>query len=546
MRFVAHDAMSTSHLDATTTSTEHDRKWWTLGVVCMAVFMLLLDVTVVNNALPSIQKDLGSSFSDLQWVVDAYALVLAAFLLSFGSLADLVGRRRVFVVGLGVFSAASLLCGLSTDPLMLNLARAIQGAGAAGMFACSAALIAGAFPPQERGTAFGIFGGTIGGAVAIGPLVGGAITEGIGWEWVFFVNVPIGIAAILIALMRVAESRDPRSGHIDVTGFATFSASLCLLVFALVRGNAEGWGSPLIVSFLIGAGALLAAFVAVERRSPDPMFDLTLFRKPSFTGAAIVGFALSASMFSMFLYLSLYLQNVLGFSPLEAGLRFLPLTLLSFFVAPIAGRLSGRVIPIRVLLGFGMLLVSVGLVLQGGPGADSGWTHFLPGFVLAGIGIGMINPPLATTQVGVVPPQRSGMASGIGGTFRQVGIATGIAALGAIFQHAVAAKTIAALPAAPHGGGDLGATLSSGNVGSALRAVPPAQRQRFVEAFHTGFAGALNEILVIAAIVAFLGAVAGFALVRREDFVAAGDQVAEPEDRSELPADAALPKAQPV
>src|SRR4051812_36231427 len=514
--------MSTTHLEATTTSTEHDSKWWTLGVVCIAVFMLLLDVTVVNNALPSIQKDLGSSFSDLQWVVDAYALTLAALLLSLGSLADLVGRRRGFVLGLGVFSAASLLCGVSAGPLMLNLARAGPGPGAAGMFACSAALIAGAFPPEERGAAFGIFGGTIGGAVAVGPLVGGAITEGIGWEWVFFVNVPIGIAAILIALARVAESRDPRSGHIDVTGFATFSGGLCLLVFALVRGNAEGWGSALIVSFLIAAGALLVAFVAIERRKADPMFDLTLFRKPSFTGAAIVAFTLSASMFSMFLYLSLYLQNVLGLSPLEAGLRFLPLTLLSFFVAPIAGRLSGRVIPIRVLLGLGMLFVSVGLVLQGGLDADSEWTHFLPGFILAGFGIGLINPPLATTQVGVVSPQRSGMASGIGSTFRQVGIATGIAALGAVFQHAVAAKTIDALGSPPRLGGDLAATLSSGKVGGVLRAVPSAQRQHFVDAFHTGFAGALNEILVIAAILAFLGAVAGFALVRREDFVLAG------------------------
>jgi len=539
--------MSTIHRKDKPTSSEHDSKWWTLGVVCIAVFMLLLDVTVVNNALPSIQKDLGSSFSDLQWVVDAYALTLAAFLLTFGSLADLVGRRRIFVVGLGVFSAASLLCGLSTDPLMLNLARAIQGTGAAGMFACSAALIAGAFPPAERGTAFGIFGGTIGGAVAVGPLVGGAITEGIGWEWVFFINVPIGIAAILTALARVAESRDPRSGRIDAAGFSTFSVSLCLLVFALVRGNAAGWGSPLIVLFLIAAGALLVAFVAVERRSKDPMFDLTLFRKPSFTGAAIIAFTLSASMFSMFLYLSLYLQNVLGFSPLEAGLRFLPLTLLSFFVAPIAGRLAGRVIPLRILLGLGMLFVSVGLVLQGGLDADSAWTHFLPGFILAGFGIGMINPPLATTQVGVVPPQRSGMASGIGSTFRQVGIATGIAAHGAIFQHAIAAKTIAALGSAPRGGGDLGATLSSGNVGGALRAVGPAQRQRFVDAFHAGFAGALNEILVIAAIVAFLGAVAGFVLVRREDFVAspvAGEEE-RPEPRDDLAPDALRATAAP-
>src|SRR3954469_4131568 len=243
--------MSTTHLGATTTSTETNTKWWTLGVVCIAVFMLLLDVTVVNVALPSIQRDLGSSFSDLQWVVDAYALALAAFLLTFGSLSDLVGRRLVFVIGLGVFSAASLWCGLSTSPLELNIARAVQGTGAAGMFACSLSLIAGAFPPEERGTAFGIFGGTIGGAVAVGPLIGGVITEGIGWEWVFFVNVPIGIAAIAAAYVRLDESKDPRSGHLDISGFVTFSGSLFLLVFALVRGNAEGWGSPLIVSFLV-------------------------------------------------------------------------------------------------------------------------------------------------------------------------------------------------------------------------------------------------------------------------------------------------------
>jgi EmrB/QacA subfamily drug resistance transporter len=504
---------------------EHNPKWWTLGVVCIAVFMLLLDVTVVNVALPDIQKDLGSSFSDLQWVVDAYALTLAAFLLTFGSLADLLGRRLVFVLGLGVFSAASLACGLSTTPLMLNLARAIQGIGAAGMFACSLALIASAFPAEERGTAFGIFGGTIGGAVAVGPLIGGVITEGIGWQWVFFVNVPIGIGAIVASFLRMRESKDPRSGHIDISGFATFSVSLFLLVFALVRGNSEGWGSPLIVSFLVGSAVLLGAFVAIERHKADPMFELALFRKPSFTGAAIVGFTLSASMFSMFLYLTLYLQNVLGYSPLQAGIRFLPTTLLSFVVAPISGRLAGRVIPIRVLLGVGMGFVGIGLILQAGLSGTSTWTHFLPGFICGGFGVGLINPPLATTQVGVVPPQRSGMASGIGNTFRQVGIATGIAGLGAIFQHAVATKTIDALGTVPRGGGDLGAALASGNPGTILRGVPPDQRQRFVEAFHTGFAGAMNEILLISACVALVGCVAGFALVRREDFV--GSEAAE-------------------
>ncbi|HEY3018733.1 MAG TPA: MFS transporter, partial [Solirubrobacteraceae bacterium] len=410
---------------------------------------------------------------------------------------------------------------------MLNPARAVQGTGAACMFACSLALIAGAFPPQERGTAFGIFGGTIGGAVAVGPLIGGALTEGIGWEWVFFVNVPIGIAAIVASFTRMRESRDPRSGHVDVAGFVTFSVALFLLVFALVRGNAEGWSSPLIVSFLVASGLLLVAFVAIEWRVEDPMFDLTLFRKPSFTGAAIVGFTLSASMFSLFLYLTLYIQNVLGYSPLEAGVRFLPTTLLSFFVAPIAGRLVGRVVPVRVLLGVGMVLVGVGLLLQSGLDAGSHWTHFLPGFIAAGFGVGLINPPLATTQVGVVPPQRSGMASGIGNTFRQVGIATGIAALGAIFQHAVTAKTLDALGSGPRLGGDVGSALSSGNLGGVLRALPPDQRGRFVEAFHAGFAGALNEILVIGAIVALAGAVAGFALVRREDFVTA--EAAAPE-----------------
>ena len=484
--------------------------------------MLLLDVTVVNVALPDIQKDLGSSFSDIQWVVDAYALTLGSFLLTFGSLADLIGRRLVFVLGLVVFSLASLWCGLSTSPLELNIARGVQGVGAAGMFACSVALIANAFPPQERGTAFGIFGGVIGGAVAVGPLVGGAITQGIGWEWVFFVNVPIGAFAIVASLMRLDESRDPRSGHLDLAGFATFTSALFLLVFALVRGNAEGWGSTLIVSFFAGSALLLVAFVVVELRSHDPMFDLGLFRVPSFGGAAVVAYTLSASLFSMFLYITLYMQNVLGFSPLEAGVRFLPQTLLTFFVAPFAGRLAGRVIPMRTLLGVGMLLVGLGLILNGGLDPDSSWTHLLPGFLCAGFGVGMVNPPLTTTQVGVVPPQRSGMASGVGNTFRQVGIATGIAGLGAIFQHAVAQKTIDAFGGRGPRGGDLGAQLSTGNLKGVLSTLPPGQRERFVEAFHTGFAGAMNEILLIAAVVALAGAVGGFVLVRAKDFVGWG------------------------
>src|ERR1700677_634479 len=280
-----------------------ERKWWTLIAVSVAIFMLLLDITVVNVALPDIQRSLHSSFADLQWVVNAYALTLAAFLLTSGSVADLIGRKRVFLTGLFVFTGASAVCGLSTTPLMLNLARAVQGTGGAMMFATSLALIAQAFHGKERGIAFGVFGGVIGAAVAIGPVVGGVITSGIGWEWIFFVNVPIGIAAVFLTLSQVSESRDPNAKGVDWIGLITFSGSLFLFVFALIQGNEKGWGSTRILGFLIGAAVLLVVFLIAEHRQARPMLDLTLFRRPAFAGASIVAFAVSASMFSMFLYL---------------------------------------------------------------------------------------------------------------------------------------------------------------------------------------------------------------------------------------------------
>src|SRR3989440_3067611 len=272
------------------------RKWWTLLAVSVATFMLLLDITVVNVALPSIRKDLGASFSDLQWVVDAYALTLAALVLTAGSLADRLGRRRVFAVGLAIFSAASLLCALAPDPTFLNLSRALQGVGGAVMFAVSLALIAQEFPAgRERGTAMGLYGATIGVAVAIGPLVGGALTDALGWQSIFYLNVPIGVAAIAITYLKVRETRDPNATRVDWAGVATFSAALFLLVLALVRGNDEGWGSSPIVSLLAGSVALLVAFIAIERRVSEPMLPLALFRRPSFTGVQLAAFAVSGS-----------------------------------------------------------------------------------------------------------------------------------------------------------------------------------------------------------------------------------------------------------
>ena len=480
-------------------------KWWVLAAVCIATFMLLLDITVVNVALPDIADSLGASFTDLQWVVDAYALALAALLLTAGSIADRVGHKRVFIAGLVVFVVASVLCGVAPTPTLLNLARALQGVGGAAMFACSLALLAGAFQGRERGTAFGIWGATTGAAVAIGPLVGGALTEGIGWEAIFFVNVPIGAVAIALSLRSLAGGTlTPGTRQIDVAGAVVFTLALFLLIFALVRGNAEGWGSALIVGFLVGSVVLLVAFVAIQRRKADPMLDLALFRKRAFAGASIAAFTLSASMFSMFLYLTLYLQNQLGFAPLETGLRFLPITLLSFCVAPVAGRLSARM-PVRFLLGGGLALVGIGLLLMRGIGPDSAWTALLAGFLLAGVGIGMVNPPLASTAVGVVDPRQSGMASGINSTFRQVGIATGIAGLGALFQARIADKV-------PFGGEGRGEFLSS----VPLADVPAPMR----EAVRVGFAGALDEILLVAAAIAFVGALCSLVLVRQQDFVA--------------------------
>jgi EmrB/QacA subfamily drug resistance transporter len=454
-----------------------DRKWWTLLAVCTGVFMLLLDVTIVNVALPDIQKAFGASLSGLQWVIDAYALTLAALLLTAGSIADLAGRRRVFAVGIVVFTGGSLLCGMASGTTFLALARALQGTGGAIMFATSLALLAQAFPPRERGVAFGVFGAITGVAVAVGPVLGGVITSGLSWRWIFFVNLPIGILALAVTLLRVEESRAPGARRPDWAGCVTFSLALAGLVYGLIRAQPDGWGAPGVVGSLVAAAVLLGAFVTIERTSTHPMLDLGLLRVPTFTGGLIAAWAISASLFSMLTYLVLYLQNVLGYSALETGLRFLPMTGTIFVCAAIAGRLTDHV-PARWLIGPGFVLVGTGLLLMRGLAAGDDWTHLLPGFIVAGMGAGLVNVPLASTAVGVVEPERAGMASGINSTFRQVGIATGVAALGSILA-------------------------------SRLQPGPGAE---------ASFAGALNTILLVAGLTALAAAVATLTLIRSRDF----------------------------
>jgi EmrB/QacA subfamily drug resistance transporter len=503
-----------------------DRKWWTLMAVCTATFMLLLDITVVNVALPAIQRSLHSSFSDLQWVVDAYSLTLAALLLTAGVIGDIRGRRAIFAIGLAIFTVSSLVCGLSTTPLMLNIARGVQGTGGAVMFATSVALIASAFQGRDRGTAFGIYGAVLGGAVAVGPLVGGALTSGVGWRWIFFVNVPIGILAVALTLAKVKESRDPTHRKIDWSGVVFFSVSLFTLVLGLIRGNDDGWTSTKILALFVVSGVMMALFIVNELRVHQPMLDLSLFRRPAMTGVSVVAFTLASSIFALFLYITFYIQDGLGYGPLAAGLRFLPITVMAFIVAPIAGKLTVKV-QSRFPLSLGLALCAGGMLLMATTTPSSGWTRLLPGFLATGIGIGLVNPVLASASVAVVPVERSGMAAGANSTFRQVGIATGIAALGAVFADQIQQHTTAVLTASAagrevlrRGGEQLVGALQSGGVREVAAAIPSAQAQAvLLHAYRIGFSHTFNVLMVIGAIVAFIGAVSALVLVRQSDFV---------------------------
>ena len=408
-------------------------KRWTLVVVCAATAMLMLDIAVVNTALSRIAEDLNTGLGGLQWVVDAYTLALASVVLTAGALADRLGRKRMFIGGLGVFTVASLGCALAQDIVFLNTMRAIQGVGAAVMFAVSLALLAQAFPDmKERAGALAAYGATIGGAFAFGPLVGGALTSGLDWQWIFLINIPVGVAAIAITRKYVLESRDPKARRIDWVGQLLLTGGLFLLVLALLRGNEDGWTSTLIMAELTAAAVLLLAFVRYELTAREPMLPMRMFRNGAFTGAQVAAFAISSSFFAIFLYITLYLQQVLGLSAIEAGLVYLPGTIVMFVVSGATASLGEKVSP-RMMIGVGLTLVAVGLaqmtfVVE----VDSSWSAALPGSIIAMIGTGLFNPAVTTVALGSVPVEQSGLAAGVNDTFRQAGIALGVAALGAL------------------------------------------------------------------------------------------------------------------
>jgi len=443
--------------------TSRFSKQGTLAVVCLATAMLMLDIAVVNTALSHIAADLDSSVTGLQWIVDAYTLALATVVLTAGSVADRLGRRRIFAWGMAIFTVTSLVCATATTIAVLDVARAVQGIGAAMMFASSLAVLADAFAAgAERAKAFAAYGATIGASFAVGPLVGGALTSYVSWRAVFYVNIPIGIATLLATHVWVRESSDPTPRRVDWAGQAALTGGLFLLVLALLRANDDGWSSTAIVAELIGAAVLLAAFVQIERRAVDPMLPLGFFRNPAFTGAQVAAFAISASFFAIFLYTTLYLQEILRLSPIETGLVYLPGTALIFLVSGASAALTSKVPP-SVLIVTGLMLVAAGMGLMLVLEPTSDWTALMPGLLMGCLGTGLFNPAVVAVALGSVDEHHSGLASGTNDAFRQGGIALGVAVFGAIipagaaFGHGSAADYVTGL----HHAAIVGAVLAA-------------------------------------------------------------------------------------
>ncbi|MBV9918065.1 MAG: MFS transporter [Solirubrobacterales bacterium] len=404
----------------------------TLAVTCLATAMLMLDIAVVNTALPYLARDLHSGLTGVQWVVDAYTLALAALVLSAGSIADRRGRRRVFIVGTAIFTIASVACAVAQSPAVLDISRAVQGLASAFMFASSLAILADAFPgPRERAGAMAVYGATIGASFAVGPAVGGALTSWLSWRAVFFINVPLGIAVLLGTFAWVRESRSAHARRLDWPGQITLSGGLLLVVLALLRGNVDGWASLRSLAELGGSAVLLTAFVAIESRVRTPMLPLGLFRRRDFTAAQIVAFAISSSFFALYLYTTLYLQDVLHLSALDAGLVYLPGSILLFVVSGASAPLSARVRP-GLVVSAGLVLIALGLSLMTIVGPHSSWAVILPGDVAVCIATGLINPALGMIALGAASEQSSGLLAGVNDAFRQGGLAVGVAMFGAL------------------------------------------------------------------------------------------------------------------
>jgi EmrB/QacA subfamily drug resistance transporter len=511
---------------------EENRRWWALGAMCFALFMIMLDNTVVNVALPSIQRGLHASTASLEWTVNAYTLSFAVLLVTGGRLGDLFGRRRVFLAGVIIFAASSGAIGFSPSDTWLVAWRAVQGAGAALMMPATLSIITNAFPPQERGKAIGTWAGVSAMALAIGPVFGGFLVQSVSWQSIFFLNLPVAAGAIVVTLFAVRESRDETVERtIDVPGVLTLTVGLAALVLALVEGNSWHWGSGRELALYAIAVLGLASFAVIERRRRVPMVDFSFFRARTFLGANIVAFIVSFAMLAMFFFLALYMQNIRHYSPLQAGVRFLPSTLMIVLIAPIAGRLADRVGP-RPLMTFGLLSVSGALLWQSQLTVSSGYGALLPGFVLMGIGMAFVMSPMSMAAMNSVAQTKAGVASGILSMSRMVGGTFGVAVLGAMVSTLGRSRLDQLLPGAPASErASLAGSLGSGGVlhGVSAQAVDASQR---------AFVYALQNGLRLGSAVALMGALLAWTLVasRATDAPAPGPAHGERPDHAQDPA----------
>ena len=458
---------------------EENRKWWTLGAVAFGLFMIMLDNTVVFVALAAIQDDLKISTSELEWVVNGYALTFAVLMLTGGKLADMFGRRRIFIVGLVIFTASSLACGLATSASFLIGARIVQGAGSALMNPATLSIITATFPPRQRGMAIGIWVGVSAMALAIGPLVGGILTEQINWSWIFFINVPVGIAAVIVARLVIDESRDEsEEQRLDLPGLISSGVGLFALTYGLIEANNYGWTSGRIIGSFVVAAVALAIFVLLELHQRVPMLDLSYFKNRTFAGANVVMLLVALAMFGVFFFNSLYLGRILRYSPIETGATFLPMTVLIVFVAPLAGRFSDK-IGSRWLMGAGLVLLSLSLLAFSTLDETSTFWDIVPGLLLGGVGMSLAMTPTAAAAMGSVPVDKAGVGSAVLNSMRQVGGSLGIALMGAIVAASISVEE-----------------------------TDPRIAAQFIEGYHNA--------LHVAAAIAIVGAVVAVLTVRKE------------------------------
>jgi EmrB/QacA subfamily drug resistance transporter len=523
------------------------RRWYVLAVLAVGLFMLLLDGTIVNIAIPSIMGDLGARFSEIEWVMNSYLLVFAVSLITMGRLGDMYGRRRLFLVGISVFTAASFACGVAPSAGWLIGFRAVQGLGGAMMMPATLSIIAYVFPVHERGTAMGIWGAVSGIATALGPTLGGLIVDGVSigwlfdgasWPFIFLINVPIGVGVILAGVRIIPESTDPSSSrHIDYAGVAVLSVALFCLTFALIEGQKLGWTSTPIIGLFAGAAAGIGLFMVVERRVREPLMQLDLFRSRTFSAANITGTILSFGMMGIFFLLPLFLQSIMGFSAVKAGLVMTPLSAMVVVGAPFAGRLSDR-IGSRWLIFGGMLLAAGGFLLMRTPmQLDTYWPSFVIPFMVTGLGIGLVMAPMTSAVMSSAPLEKAGAASGILSTMRQMGSVLGIAVMGAVLQNRAVAyietaaeQKLAAIPLLPDevkrrivdSLGDSVANMSELQTGAGMGGLPAGAEDMLAQAppevvdifrelfgrelLLQEFVQAMRTTVVIAVVVLLLGA----------------------------------------